>query len=44
LNRIENELNQPRRATVRKIAEVLKVDPAVLWDLDISGDGKAAGT
>jgi len=39
LNRIERGLNQPRRATVRKLAEFLKVDPAVLWDMaDIHGD------
>lgn len=35
LNRIEAGENTPRPATVRKIAEILKVDPAILWDLQV---------
>jgi len=43
VNRIENGLQAPRPMTVRKIAKVLKVDPAVLWGQDTSDDGQAAG-
>jgi len=31
LNRIEQGVNTPRPATVRKLAEILRVDPGVLW-------------
>ncbi len=42
LYRIENGMNRPRPATVRKIAEVLHVDPAVLWGLVVpTGEDQA---